>query len=120
MSTSGGLAFNPAAPVFTGGQASPIRAVGASATTTLADSTLTVNSLAAAFTITLVANPPTGFEQTVKKTDASTNAVTVQGSGGVTVDGQASVSLAAQNDAVTVQYTGTAWVALSQIDASIL
>lgn len=66
------------------------------------------DATSAAFTVTLPpANPYAGVAFTVKKTDASANAVTVDGA--ETIDGAANYALAAQYDAVTVISNGTAW-----------
>lgn len=46
---------------------------------------------------------------TVKKTDASVNTVTIDGSGAETIDGVATVVLTLQWERVTIQSNGTAW-----------
>lgn len=51
----------------------------------------------------------------IKKTDASGNAVTVEGNGAETIDGAANVALAAQYDAVKVFSTGTEVLIFAQV-----
>jgi hypothetical protein len=64
-----------------------------------------------AITVTLpaVADAGEGAAYLVKKTDASGNAVTIDGSGAETIDGGATVALAAQNDFAEVFCDGTEW-----------
>jgi hypothetical protein len=69
-----------------------------------------VNASGGARTITLpFAKDANGQLVTVKKTDASANAVTVAAQSGETIDGSASTSLASQWARVTVISNGTAW-----------
>lgn len=74
------------------------------------DELVLVDATAGAVTITL---PPAaqsrGQRVVVKKTDASGNAVTVDGSGAETIDGAATAALAAQYDSVDIQSDGTSW-----------
>lgn len=68
------------------------------------------NSTTGAFTITLpTAVGITGRVYTVKKIDASANAVTVDGDGSETIDGAATYALATQWKSVTVISNGTNW-----------
>jgi len=53
------------------------------------------------------------LRQTIKKTDASANAVTVDGNGAETIDGSTTVSLAAQWDFITVVSNGTNWIKIA-------
>lgn len=80
------------------------------------DSTVFCDATSAAFTVTL---PPAaackGFTVTIKKTDASANAVTVEGNASETIDGAANVSLADQYDTVKVQSDGTNFLILSTV-----
>lgn len=55
---------------------------------------------------------------TVKKTDASANAVTVTGGVGVLIDGAGTQSIAYQYDAITVVSDGTNWSILDKIDST--
>jgi hypothetical protein len=73
-------------------------------------SVVLVDATAGAVTITLpAANVSAGRSITVKKTDASVNAVTIDGSGAETIDGATTKSLPAQYDSVTVFCDGTQW-----------
>ena len=66
-----------------------------------------------AFTITLpAATAVLEKEYTIKKTDASVNAITVNG-GGTNIDGAATASLAAQWNTITVKSNGTTWSQIS-------
>jgi hypothetical protein len=61
------------------------------------DSTILCNATSAAFTVTLPkAASCKGHVLILKKTDASANAVTIDGNGSETIDGAATASLAAQ------------------------
>lgn len=65
----------------------------------------------AAFTVTL---PPAdrfvGLEFTIKKVDASVNVVTIDGNAAETIDGAATVPLAAQWESRTVISNGSNWL----------
>lgn len=74
----------------------------------LANSTQ-VNATSAAVTVYLPASPTGNRRRTVTKTDASGNAVTVNGNGSL-INGAATYVLAAQYDTVTVEPTGTGWL----------
>lgn len=78
------------------------------------DRTVLVDATAGAVTANL---PPAascpGFSVTIKKTDASGNAVTVDAA--ETIDGAANYPLAAQWDSVTVQSDGTNYVILASV-----
>jgi len=52
----------------------------------------------------------TGRIYNIKKTDSSTNAVTVTPAGAETIDASASVTISFQNETWTVQSDGTNWV----------
>ena len=68
------------------------------------------DATAGAFTVTLpAAASSTNVRVTIKKTDVSANAVTVDGNAAETIDGAATFSLPAQWDAVTISCNGTAW-----------
>lgn len=76
------------------------------------DRIISCDATSAAFTVTLpaVANVYSGFKVTVKKTDSSANAVTVDGDGAETIEGIASVLLRNKNDCVTLVSNGTSWL----------
>lgn len=94
----------------------PTRTVTAAYTAQAHDYTIRADATAAAFSVTL---PPaallSGKVLTIKKVDASANAVTVDGNGAEEIDGAATFSLAAQYDAVTVQSFGTGWDVLATV-----
>jgi hypothetical protein len=74
------------------------------------DSTILCNATGAAFTVTLPkAASCKGHVLILKKTDASGNAITVDGNGAETVDG------AAQWNSVTVQSDGTNYVIIASV-----
>jgi hypothetical protein len=79
-------------------------------TATASDSVMEVNAGSGAVTITVpTAAGIAGRLYTIKKTDASANAVTVAATGGQTFDGSATISLSTQNQHVTVISNGTNW-----------
>jgi hypothetical protein len=74
------------------------------------DEVVLADATAASLTVTLpYAADCRACVLTVKKTDAGANAVTVAAKSGETVDGSASVTLAAQYDAVRLYCDGAAW-----------
>lgn len=75
---------------------------------------ITADATAGAFTITLpaAADAGDGFEAAVIKSDTSDNAVTVDGDGSETINGETSIDLAAQFDSVLLRSNGTAWFAI--------
>jgi len=60
-----------------------------------------------------VADTRLGRRVCVIKTDASGNAVTVDGNAAETINGAATYSLAAQWKSVTLENTGTAWIVVA-------
>jgi|GEM_PF-1169751 len=82
---------------------------GANGTLFLGDAT------SAAFTITLPAGADvlTGFTIYVKKTDASANAVTIDGAGAETIDGVATLVLSEEDKIEAVTWNGTEWSRLT-------
>jgi hypothetical protein len=86
------------------------RAVTASDNFAPDDYLVLCNATAGVITLTLpVAAASQGRKLVAKKTDASANAVTVDGNGAETVDGAASISITAQYDSVSVISDGAAW-----------
>jgi hypothetical protein len=68
------------------------------------------DATAGAFTVTLpTAASKSGFIYTVKKTDSSAAAVTIDGDGAETIDGDASVDLASQDKVISVVSDGSNW-----------
>ena len=75
-----------------------------------------------AFTVTLyTAVGGTGNRVTVKKTDSSANAVTVDGDGTETIDGSLTAVLTAQYQVITIESDGTNWHVLEEpsVDPSL-
>lgn len=105
--TAGGLGnFTQGWP----GLISTLVAKSAAYTATAADNVIVCNSTTAAFTVTLpTAVGALGRTYTVKKTDSSANAVTVDPNGAQTVDGAATYTLAKQWQSVTVVSDGANW-----------
>lgn len=93
-------------------QPTVIRSLTAAATQQSNDSIVLCNANGAAFTYTLL-NPANAGPSpvTIKKTDASANAVTIGG----TVDGAASPTLAAQYKSMTIVSDGTSWHKIAAI-----
>lgn len=82
------------------------------ANTTLDDSyfTVLVNAVGGARTITLPAAAlHTHRIYNIKKIDASGNAVTIDGNAAETIDGAATLVIAAQWDSYTIHSNGTGW-----------
>jgi len=86
----------------------------------LTDATILCDATAAAFPVTLpAANAVPGRRITIKKIDASINAVTVASAGG-TIDSAVSVALTAANMALTVVSGGANWWVVNQVATTIL
>ena len=73
---------------------------------------LNVDATSGAITVTLLAAATAGdgFEITIKKSDASANAVTVDGNGAETIDGAATQVISEQYGTVSLRSDGAAWV----------
>lgn len=82
-------------------------------TVTTADnqSTILCGATSAAFTVTLpaAATAGDGFVVTIKKTDPSTNAVTIEGSGSELIDGASTFTVSLLGQAVTLICDGSNW-----------
>lgn len=89
----------------------PVVAKTAAYTLTAGDCFVECDATGGAFSITLpaVADVNIGKVYHIKKTDASVNAVTIDGSGAETIDDSATASLAAQYDSVSVINNGSEW-----------
>ena len=93
-----------------------VRIVTGAYTLTSLEFTLLCDATGAAFTITLPAAASNhGRIYVIKKTDVSANAVTIDGNGAETIDGAATVALAAQYNARTIQSNGTNWSVLATV-----
>lgn len=91
-----------------------VRAVTTTDTITTADDTITFSSSGGAYTITLpTASGNTGKIFYFKKTDSSTNIVTIDANGSETIDGALNVQSASIYDELAIQSNGTNWVTLN-------
>jgi hypothetical protein len=87
-----------------------VQSITATASLGTNKSIVLADATSGAITLNLpAASSNNGRQVTVKKTDASVNAVTVDGSGGETIDGSTTYALPAQNDYVTILCDGTGW-----------
>lgn len=98
-----------------GGDWGGIRTISANTTLTGEDNTLIVNTSGGNVTVTLPSaasvfnsNNNTGIIYQFKKTSAS-NTLTIQGTGGETIDGSATYSITTVNAAVSIRTNGAAW-----------
>lgn len=121
--TTSGDTDPPASPIKTWDNVSPIRANPVPSITTSAKTTnytvlttdkgfiILVDASSGAVTVTLpaAATAADGFYVYVMKTDSSTNAVTVDGDGAETIDGQTTFALGNQYDAGLFVTNATAW-----------
>lgn len=83
-------------------------------TATATDEVIACDATSAAFTITLPTSVGiSGTRYTVKKIDASVNAVTIDGNGTETIDGAATVALSAQYSHRTIVSNGANWLVVA-------
>jgi len=75
----------------------------------LTDDLILCNATSAGFDVTVPVGFVSGTHVTVKKIDASVNAVTVKQSAAETIDGAASIAIATQYETITVVSDGTNW-----------
>ena len=109
-----GLYSQPGGPVAPFISNQSVRSPTTAYTATLADETLLCNATGGAFSVSLPTSVGIkGKRYTVKKTDASANAVTVDPSGAQTIDGAATHGLPAQWDSVTIISDGANWLTTS-------
>ena len=96
------------------GPPNAVRTITTTATLALRDTAVYADATAGAVMVNLPsANLATvGKVYTIKKIDASANAVTVDAAGGDLIDGAGTYPLGAQWDAITVQSDGTNWYIL--------
>lgn len=73
------------------------------------------DATSAAFAVTLPAVAPGLAPITVKKTDASANAVTVTRAGSATIDGATTYALGTQYKSVTLISDGTNWLIIAAV-----
>lgn len=98
-----------------GGPVSPsIRSITASTTASLGDYTILADATGGAVTVTL---PPAASATrkifNIKKTDASGNAITIDGNGSETIDGATTQTISVQNITIQIQSNGTNWFILN-------
>lgn len=87
---------------------SPIATKTGNYTMATTDGDILVNANGGAVTIKLPASPLTNEEHAIKKTDSSTNVVTISGNG-KTIDGATTQSLSTQYAVFWIKYDGTNW-----------
>lgn len=96
--------------LVTGGFRGEITGVSANTTLSAVYYTVLVDAVGGARTITLpAAASHTHRIYNIKKIDGSANAVTIDGNGAETIDGAATLAIAAQWDSYTLQSNGTGW-----------
>lgn len=83
--------------------------VKTAAYTAVANNFVLADATSAAFTVTLPAAPAVGTVVAVKKTDSSTNVVTVVGSGAATIDGDVNCTLPIKEAGAQFVFDGTNW-----------
>lgn len=95
------------------GSSGAVVAKTAAYTVTIDDATkiIAVDASSGAVTITLLAAATAGdgFEVSVKKTDSSTNAVTIDGNGSETIDGATTIALSQQYEIATLRGDASNW-----------
>lgn len=100
--------------ILTGNLALGIVAKTANYTVTANDHTIECDATSGAITLTLpaVSGARAGTQYTLKKTDASANAVTFDGNASETIDGATTVSTTTQWASITIRRNaaGTAWI----------
>jgi hypothetical protein len=97
----------------------PLVVKSAAYTATATDTIILVDATSAAVTITLpAASGIEGQAYTFKKTDASANAVTIDGNLSETIDGSTTYTLADQYDSVETISDGTNWVISAGVDVA--
>lgn len=77
---------------------------------------INMDATTGALTVTLLAaaTATNGFEVSVKKTDSSANAVTIDGNGAETIDGATTHVLTNQNDNATLRCNGSNWFVVAR------
>ncbi len=80
-------------------------------TATTSDNVILCSASGGAFSITLyAASGNTGRVLRIKKTDASVNAVTIDGNGSETIDGDTTLAIDVQYEAITIVCDGSNWM----------
>lgn len=89
-------------------------------TATTSDEVVLADTSGGAWTLTLyTASGNTGKQIRIKKTDSSTNALTIDGNATETIDGSTTIKLFVQYDAVTLVSDGTNWSIVDKTAPSI-
>jgi len=91
-------------------------------TATIDDFAIMADATSAAFTVTLPSAAATGAVQkllAIKKTDASSNKVTIDGNAAETIDGKTTIDLETENEVLIIQSDGTNWVIVASYLAVI-
>lgn len=79
-------------------------------TATVSDKTILCDATSGAFTVTLPATQGlSGITYYIKKVDSSGNAVTIDGNGSETIDGDTTVKITTQYEALLLQTDGSNW-----------
>jgi hypothetical protein len=79
-------------------------------TATTSDYTIRCSASGGAFSVTLpAASTSTGLILVIKKTDATANAVTIDGNASETIDGATTVAISTQYQSFTLQSNGVSW-----------
>lgn len=103
---------------FTGGMHQKVASKTAAYTATADDHVILCNATSAAFSVTLPAladayKDGAGLKLYITKTDASVNAVTVDGSGAETINGAATYALASQYSTCCLVAGPNGWLVLA-------
>lgn len=89
----------------------PVSEVSTAYTMNLNDSLILCDATSAAFTVTLKPAAEAKCKLIViKKTDASANAITIDGDGAETIDGVTTDSLSSQYDVIRLMSDGSQWL----------
>jgi hypothetical protein len=104
---------NVTRPKLATGAVAPVNVTGsktANYTATVDDDFIPCNATSGVFTVTLpAASTASGRQLTIKKTDSTKNAVTIDANSSETIDGATTIALRLQNDSVTIQCDGSNW-----------
>jgi len=93
-----------------GGDTATVVTVTTTYTVLSTDDIVLCNATGGVFTVTLpLATSSSGLVYNIKKIDTSTNAITIDGNGTETIDGNLTIELILQNQSVTLCCNGTSW-----------
>ena len=89
-----------------------------STSTTDRNKTLLIDATSGAITVNLLAaaTAADGFQITIKKTDSSSNDVTIDGNASETIDGSTTLVLDGENNSVTLVCDGSNWFVKASLD----